>query len=127
MNKVQLAAAAAFENHPSVDQVYVTEDGNAFLPEVKNLAIDHARRCNLPAPLLVSRKTAESGQRLVDAIAEAAKEKVVATLGEAMDNATLDLGDASTPEEVATEEAAPEEAAPEKAAPVARKGKKKGK
>lgn len=56
MSKIQEAAKAAFKAHPGVDEVYVTEDGNAFFAEVHNLAVDHARRNGLPAPVLVERK-----------------------------------------------------------------------
>lgn len=59
MSKIQEAAKAAFNAHPGVDEVYVTEDGNAFFAEVHNLAVDHARRNGLPAPVLVRREVKE--------------------------------------------------------------------
>ncbi len=109
MSKIQEAAKAAFANHPSTDEVYVTEDGNAFLPEVKNLAIDHARRSNLPAPVLVQRA--------------GVKEEEVKEVTEDVPTEPEEVAP-EEPEEVAPEE--PEEVAPEEEA-AKPKAKKKGK
>lgn len=91
MSKITDAAKAAFEADPTLGEVYVTEDGNAFRVEVQNLAIDHARRSGLPAPVLVQRDK------------EGTPEEKAA------------------PEKAAPEEAVPEEAAPEEAAPKGKK------
>lgn len=49
------AAAAVFAQFEATKELYVTEDGNAFMPHVKNLADNHARTSRLPAPVLVKR------------------------------------------------------------------------
>lgn len=110
MSKIQEAAKAAFANHPGTDEVYVTEDGNAFLPEVKNLALDHARRSNLPAPVLVKRDEVKEEKEVKEAVPTEPKEA---------EEAEPDYVEEAAPEEA--EEAAPEE---EVAKP---KAKKKGK
>src|SRR5690606_25951261 len=65
------AAAAVFAQFEATKELYVTEDGNAFMPHVKNLADNHARTSRLPAPVLVKRS------EVLEAIAEhhAAMEK----------------------------------------------------
>lgn len=41
------AVAQVFKDHPETPSVIVCADGACFLPEARNLAIDHARRCGL--------------------------------------------------------------------------------
>ncbi|MBS1940306.1 MAG: hypothetical protein JST38_05460 [Bacteroidetes bacterium] len=56
MNKqMEQAAKDVLAANPLAEAVYVTEDGNAFLPEVKNLAENHAYMNRLPAPVEVKR------------------------------------------------------------------------
>lgn len=97
--RIAQAAAAVFANIADIDKVYVTEDGNAFMPHVKNLAEHHARTTRLPAPVLVSRgevlaEIVEAEQAL--AIAKAKKERkseVAEVINEAARDAQLDLGE----------------------------------
>ncbi|MBS1940879.1 MAG: hypothetical protein JST38_08385 [Bacteroidetes bacterium] len=56
MNKqMERAAKEVLAANPQAEAVYVTEDGNAFLPEVQNLADNHAYMHRLPAPVKVLR------------------------------------------------------------------------
>ena len=97
--RIAQAAAAVFANITDLDQVYVTEDGNAFMPHVKNLAENHARTSRLPAPVLVSRggvlaEIVEAEQAL--AIAKAKKQRkneVAEVINEAARDAQIDLGE----------------------------------
>lgn len=68
------AAAAVFAAYPDALEVHVCEDGNVFLPERKQLAQAHCTANRLPAPMLVSRKTAESAMRLTDSVKQAKAE-----------------------------------------------------
>jgi hypothetical protein len=63
------AAAACFAQHKAIQELYVTEDGNAFMPHVQGLAVNHARMNRLPEPVLVKR----DDPGVVEAIAMASK------------------------------------------------------
>lgn len=97
--RIAVAAAAVFANIQDLEQVYVTEDGNAFMPHVKNLAENHARTSRLPAPVLVSRgevlaEIVEAEQGL--AVAKAKKQRkneVAEVINKAARDAQLDLGE----------------------------------
>lgn len=50
------AAQAVFTAHPSINELYVTENGNAFMKHAEGLAVNHARSNGLPAPVRVLRE-----------------------------------------------------------------------
>lgn len=41
--EIQKRAAAVFKDHPKAEAVFVAEDGQAFLPESKGLAVNYSR------------------------------------------------------------------------------------
>lgn len=57
--KNKALAAEAFKDYPETDHVYVTSDGNVFLPKARGFADHHARTNRLPEPLKVERSQVE--------------------------------------------------------------------
>lgn len=132
------AAAACFAQHKAIQELYVTEDGNAFMPHVQGLAVNHARMNRLPEPVLVKR----DDPGVAEAIAMASKgrkNEVAEVINEAARNAQLDLGEdnaaappapeagAEPAESTAMTEGGEGAEAPADEAPAKAKGKKSGK
>lgn len=113
---IRMAAAAVFASHPDATELYVTEDGNAWLPEVKGLAHTHAASQKLPAPVCVQRSELSSTAAELKAQKEA---EVASAL----------RGDAQPQEEApAQEQEQPQEEVPAQEQKTAKpKGRNKGK
>ncbi|MCW5900486.1 MAG: hypothetical protein KIT10_14575 [Flavobacteriales bacterium] len=125
ISKIHLAAAlAVFAQYADAQEVYVTDDGNVWLPGAKHLAYTHAKANKLPAPTRVERKHADvvDGLRqLLKGTDKAAADKAAADKA-AADKAAADKAAA---DKAAADKAAADKAAADKAA--ANKAGKKGK
>ena len=72
--KLALAAAATFAYNAQVNELLVCEDGNAFVPEAKNAAVNHCKQFNLPEPVVVTREdVSEELEQKFGEIAKASK------------------------------------------------------
>lgn len=107
---IATAAAAALAFNPELEEVHVTEDGNAFHGEL--VAINHARHSKLPDPVRVERSEVKAE---IAALQEQAKvKKDASTKRAAQDKAEADARKKAD-EEAAAKAKADEDAAAAKA------------
>lgn len=112
---IATAAAAAFAYNQGLNELFVTEDGNAF--ETEKVAINHARGNKLPEPVRVERDDVKAelealmpkaGQKSDDKAAKAKADKEAAEKAKADEEAAAK---AKADEEAAAKAKADEEAA----------------
>jgi hypothetical protein len=111
------AAAAVFATNPVADEVFVCEDGNAFLPHAKQLAFAHARSAKLPDPVSVRRDQIPASVAVEQAKAAAAPRKKAEQEAPPAEEATDQGGTAD--EDAADDEEAAADADAEKEAQAA--------